>query len=152
MGIETPETCKHFDLYMSKNIENTIENTMRNTEPKRIKRRILGITPPTNLLHRALLINTALFPIYIHIFMALPVQREIIKGLHQEVLHFLWTRQEDGEDLWQKTESLPSSTREGCRFLIHLTLPKAYILTCSKKYRIKYCCHTDSLPPTSLQY
>jgi hypothetical protein len=34
--------------------------------------------------------------------MALPVQREIMKGLHQEVLHFLWTRQEDGEDLWQR--------------------------------------------------
>jgi hypothetical protein len=139
MGIETPETCK-------------IENTMRNTEPKRIKRRILGTTPPADLLHRALLINTTLIPIYIHIFMALPVQRKLMKGLHQEVLDFISTRQEDGEDLWQKTESLPSSTGEGCRFLIHLTLLKAYILTCSKKYRIKYGCHIDSLPPTSLQY
>jgi len=35
MGIETPETCKHLGLYMSKNIENTIENTMRDTEPDR---------------------------------------------------------------------------------------------------------------------
>jgi hypothetical protein len=50
MGIETPETCKHLGLYLSKNIENTIENTMRNTEPKRIKRRILGTTPPADLL------------------------------------------------------------------------------------------------------
>jgi hypothetical protein len=46
LGIETPQTCEHLGLYKRKNIENTIENTMRNTEPKRIKRRILGTTPP----------------------------------------------------------------------------------------------------------
>ncbi len=79
MGIETPETCKHLGLHLGKNIEDTMEVTMRNTEPKRIKRRILGTTPPTDILHRALLINTALIPIYNHIFMALPVQKEMTK-------------------------------------------------------------------------
>jgi hypothetical protein len=75
---------------------------MRNTEPKRIKRRILGTTPPTDLLHRALLINTALIPIYNHIFMALPTQAESMKALHQEILDFLWTRQHDGEKLQKR--------------------------------------------------
>jgi hypothetical protein len=47
-----------------------------------------------------------------------------------------------------KDRILPSSTGEGCRFLIHLTLPKAYILTCFKKYRIKYAAtQIPSLPP-----
>jgi hypothetical protein len=79
MGIETPENCKHLGLYLGKNIESMMECTMRNTEPKGIKRRILGTTPPTDLLHRALLINTALIPNYNQIFMALPVHQETIK-------------------------------------------------------------------------
>jgi hypothetical protein len=89
MGIETRGNCKHLGLYLEKNIESTMECTMRNTEPKRLKRRILGTTPPTDLLHRALLINTALIPSYNHIFMALPVHQETMKKLHQEVLDFL---------------------------------------------------------------
>jgi hypothetical protein len=80
MGIETPENCKHLSLYLGKNIERMMECTMRNTEPKGIKRGILGTTPPTDLLHRALLINTALIPIYNQIFMALPVHQETIKN------------------------------------------------------------------------
>jgi hypothetical protein len=102
MGIETPEVCKHLGIYLGKSIEETIAATMRNTEPKRIKRRILGTTPPTDLLHRALLINTALIPIYNHIFMALPTQAESMKALHQEILDFLWTRQHDGEKLQKR--------------------------------------------------
>jgi hypothetical protein len=46
-GIETPENCKHLGIYLGKTIERTIEETMRNTEAKRIKRRILATTPPT---------------------------------------------------------------------------------------------------------
>jgi hypothetical protein len=80
MGMETPENGKHLGLYLGKIIESTMECTMRNTEPKRIKSRILGTTSPTDLLHRALLINTALIPIYNHIFMALPVHQEIMKN------------------------------------------------------------------------
>jgi hypothetical protein len=95
-----------------------MEYTMKNTEPKRIKRRILGTTPPTDLLHRALLINTALIPIYNHIFMALPVHQETMKKLHQEVLDFLWTRQEDGEKIQKRRlvakDRIPASfNREG---------------------------------------
>ncbi len=87
---ETPEVCKHLGIFLGKTIERTIEETMRNTEAKRIKRRILATTPPTDLLHRALLINSALIPIYNHIFMALPTQEDHIKDLQQEIINFLW--------------------------------------------------------------
>jgi hypothetical protein len=42
-------------------------------DPKAIERRILATTPPTDMLHRALLVNLAFTPIYNHVFMALPV-------------------------------------------------------------------------------
>ena len=117
MGIETLETCKHLGLHLGKNIEDTMEVTMRNTEPKRIKRRILGTTPPTDILHRALLINTALIPIYNHIFMALPVQKEMTKRLHQEILDFLWTKQHDGETIQKRRlvakDRIPASFNRG---------------------------------------
>ncbi len=75
---------------------------MRKTEAKHIKRRILATTPPTDLLHRALLINSALIPIYNHIFMALPTQEDHIKDLQQEIIDFLWTRQEEGAKIQKR--------------------------------------------------
>ncbi len=45
---------------------------MEAIDPKAIKRRILATTPPTDILHGAVLINMALIPIYKHVFMALP--------------------------------------------------------------------------------
>jgi len=42
-------------------------------------KKILGTTPTSVLLHRALLIYTDLIPIYIHVFIALPVHRESMK-------------------------------------------------------------------------
>jgi hypothetical protein len=155
MGIKTPDTCKHLGLHLGKSIEDTMKVTMRNTEPKRIKRRILGTTPPTDILHRALLINTALIPIYNHIFMALPVQKETMKRLHQEILDFLWTKQQDGETIQKRrlfTNSLPVSTKEGSKSLIQLTLLKDCTSTCSKKYKTKHDSLTDIPPPTSQQY
>ena len=72
-----------------------------------------------------------------------------MKELYQEVLDFLWTRQQDGEKilkkgLLQKTESLLALTRAGFKFVIHLTLLKAYTLTCSRKYTTEYGCLTTS--------
>jgi hypothetical protein len=115
MGIKTPYTCKHLGLHLGKSIEDTMKVTMRNAEPKRIKRRILGTTPPTDTLHRALLINTALIPIYNH--MALPVQKETMKRLHQEILDFLWTKQQDGETIQKRRlfakDRIPASFNKG---------------------------------------
>jgi hypothetical protein len=118
----------------------------------------LGTTPPTDLLHRALLINTALLiPIYNHIFMALSVHQETMKKLHQEVLDFLWNRQEEGEKSkkegsWPKTEFLPASTEGGCKSHIQPTLPKVFTSTYSRRSKTEYDCLRDSHSLISLQY
>jgi len=96
MGINTPETTKHLGIYLGVSIEATMEATMANIQPKRIQRRIRATTPPTDLLHRAILINSALIPLYNHIFMALPLAGGQADTLHKEILNFLWTRQKDG--------------------------------------------------------
>jgi hypothetical protein len=64
LGIETPENIKHLGLQLGQDIERTVTETMIKIDPKALKRRILATTPPTDLLHRALLIKTALIPIY----------------------------------------------------------------------------------------
>ena len=69
---------------------------MANIQPKRVQRRIKATTPPTDLLHRAVLINSALIPIYNHVFMALPLGGGQADVLHKEILKFLWTKQKDG--------------------------------------------------------
>jgi hypothetical protein len=95
LGIETPEIIKHLGLHLGQDIERTVTETMIKIDPKALKRRILATTPPTDLLHRALLIKTALIPIYNHVFMSLPTFKEQSDLLHKEVLNFLWTRQVD---------------------------------------------------------
>jgi hypothetical protein len=44
-----------------------VATTMARIEPKLIKCRILATTPPTNKLHRATLVTTALIPVYNHV-------------------------------------------------------------------------------------
>jgi hypothetical protein len=65
-------------------------------DPKAIERQILATTPPTDMLHRALLVNLAFTPIYNHVFMALPVTSNHTDELQKAVLKLLWTRQLDG--------------------------------------------------------
>ncbi len=69
---------------------------MASIEPKLIKRRILATTPPTDVLHRATLVTTALVPVYNHVFMALPIEPRHTEPLFSEILRFLWTKQVDG--------------------------------------------------------
>jgi hypothetical protein len=66
-------------------------------DPKAIERRILATTPPTDMLHRALLVNMAFTPIYYHVFMALPITNNHIDELQKAVLKLLRTRQLDGQ-------------------------------------------------------
>jgi hypothetical protein len=104
LGIETPEHIKHLRLYLGKNIQDTVMETMRQIDPKALKRRIFATTPPTDLLHWALLLNMAYIPMYNHVFMALPHVEE--SGRHppkgSTVLSFLWTRQVDGNTLGKR--------------------------------------------------
>jgi hypothetical protein len=77
-------------------MDSTVEVTMAAIEPKLVKRRILATTPPTDVLHRATLVTTALIPVYNHVFMALPVEPRHTELLFSEILRFLWTKQVDG--------------------------------------------------------
>ena len=99
LGIETPDYVKHLGLHLGKDIHLTMSETMRQINPKAIKRRILATTPPTDLLHRAMLLNTAYIPVYNHVFMALPTTKDHGDQLQKEVLKFLWTRQQEGNTI-----------------------------------------------------
>ncbi len=96
LGIKTPDNIKHLELYLGKTIESTVEVTITNIEPKFVKRRILATTPPTDVLHRATLISTALVQIYNQVFMVLPVKPQHTEKFFSEILHFLWNKQADG--------------------------------------------------------
>ena len=56
-GIQTPNTIRYLRVQLG-------QTTIEHINPKAIRRRILATTPPTDLLHRATLINRALIPIY----------------------------------------------------------------------------------------
>ncbi len=68
---------------------------MQKIDVKATKRRILATSPPTDTLHRATLINSALIPLYNHVFMVLPTTEADSDPLHKEILGFLWTRTAD---------------------------------------------------------
>ena len=95
-GLEMPSTIPYLGIQLGHSIEQAVKATLEKTNPKSIKRRIMATTPPTDILHRATLINTALTPIYNHISMALPLNEEQMKTLYEDILSFLWTRQKDG--------------------------------------------------------
>ena len=102
LGINTPEHIKHLGIHLGKTLDSTVEETIRQISPKAITRRILATTPPTDTLHRATLINSALLPIYNHVFMAIPVNSEHSKLLFREVTKFLWTRQQEGQTVQKR--------------------------------------------------
>jgi Na+/phosphate symporter len=72
---------KHLGIQLGKTIGSTIQETLANIEPKLVKRRILAITLPTDLLHRATLIITAFLPVYSHVFMTLHVEPNHTEGV-----------------------------------------------------------------------
>jgi hypothetical protein len=78
-------SAKHLGIHLAPTIEATIEATMAAIDPKAIERRILATTPPTDMLHRALLVNLAFTPIYNHVFMALPISSNHIDELQKAV-------------------------------------------------------------------
>ncbi len=59
-------------------------------EPKAIKWHIMATMPPTDVLHRATPIITALLQVYNHVFMALPVEPTHTKVAYKEDQCFLW--------------------------------------------------------------
>ncbi len=86
LGMTTPDNIKHLGLHLVST--SMIAITKAKIEPKLIKRRILATTPPTDILHRANLVTTALIPVYNHVFMALPVEPHHTENLFSEILFF----------------------------------------------------------------
>jgi hypothetical protein len=96
-GLALTNTAKHLGIHLAPTIEATVEATMAAIDPKAIERRILATTPPTDMLHRALLVNIAFTPIYNHVFMALPITSNYTDELQKAILKLLWTRQIEGQ-------------------------------------------------------
>jgi hypothetical protein len=94
-GFTTPENMRHLGIELGKTIEDTIQGTLQKIDVKATKRRILATSPPTDTLHRATLINSALIPLYNHVFMVLPATEADSDTLHKEIPRFLWTRTTD---------------------------------------------------------
>jgi hypothetical protein len=88
-GFTTPDSMRHLGIELAKSIEDTVRVTTQKMDLKAVRRRILATTPPTDTLHRAPLINSALVPLYNHILMALPVTATELDPLHKEILSFL---------------------------------------------------------------
>jgi hypothetical protein len=72
-------------------VTTTIKETFQKIYLKAEQQHILP-TIPTDILHRATLINSALTPLYNHVLIALPDTEEDLKPLYKEILSFLWTR------------------------------------------------------------
>jgi hypothetical protein len=75
-GFSTPTTIRHLGIELGASIETTISETLSKIDLKTTKRRILATAPPTDILHRATLIDSALTPLYNHALMALQVKEK----------------------------------------------------------------------------
>jgi hypothetical protein len=58
-GLSLTTSAKHLGIHLAPTKEATIDATIAAIDPKAIERRILATTPPTDMLHRALLVNLA---------------------------------------------------------------------------------------------
>jgi hypothetical protein len=144
-GLAVSLTTKHLGIHLAKTIEATIKATMEATDPRAIKRRILATTPPTDILHQALLINMALIPIYNHVLIALPVGEPYIDELQKEILKFLWTRQHEGQSKQKRrlvTKCVLGQVSKWGVLASNLlrTLYRAFSKTLYKKYIKKQTC------------
>jgi hypothetical protein len=94
-GFSTPATIRHLGIELGPTIQTTITETISKIDLKTTRRRILATAPPTDILHRATLINSALTPLYNHVLMALPATEADLQPLYKEIKSFLWTRTEN---------------------------------------------------------
>jgi hypothetical protein len=82
-GFSTPPTIRNLGIELGLTIQNTITETINKIDLTTTRRRILATAPPTDILHRAMLINSALTPLYNHVFMALPVTENDLQPLSE---------------------------------------------------------------------
>jgi hypothetical protein len=62
---------------LGKTIEHTLTVTLQKIDTKPIKWRILAMTLPMDILHRATLINSAMISLYNHVLMAHPTTEDL---------------------------------------------------------------------------
>jgi hypothetical protein len=86
---------RHLGIELGTNMQTTLSETLNKIDLKATKRRILATAPPTDILHRATLINSALVPLYNHVLMALQARETDLQPLNKEIKSFLWTRTEN---------------------------------------------------------
>jgi hypothetical protein len=86
-GFSAPNTMRHLGIELSINIQNTIKETISKIDLKTTKRRIMATSPPTEVLHRATLITSAIIPLYNHVLMAIPAREQDLQPLHKEILY-----------------------------------------------------------------
>jgi hypothetical protein len=101
-GFATPDAMRHLGIELSIPIEDTMRETMQKIDTKTLKRRILATTPPTDILHRATINNSALVPLYNQVLMALLATEKDLDPLCKEILSFLWTRTIDSETIQKR--------------------------------------------------
>ncbi len=116
-GFTTPSTIRHLGIELGSTIQDTITETINKIDLKATRRRILATVPPTDILHRATLTNSALTPLYNHILMALPASEEDLQPLYKEIKSFLWTQSENGTTVQKRrlvaTKRLSASFDKG---------------------------------------
>jgi len=101
-GIPVVAESDCLGIILGKTMDESIERTLDKIDPKLVKKRVLATTPPTSMLHRAILLNVAVQPIYNHVFMAMPVHKERIQHIFDEIFSLLWTRRKDGITIFKR--------------------------------------------------
>jgi hypothetical protein len=84
-GFETPDNMRHLGIELGKTVDSTMRETLQKIDLKSLKRRKLATTPPTDILHRATLVNSAMVPLYNHVLMALPTTEQELQPLNKEI-------------------------------------------------------------------
>jgi hypothetical protein len=84
-GFISPATIQHLGLEIASDVSATLRETLHKINMKAVKRCILATAPPSDILHRATLINSAMTPLYNHVLMALPAKSVDLQPLYKEM-------------------------------------------------------------------
>ena len=95
-GVNTPTTIKYLGIQLSTTVKDTINNTIHAVQSKSVRRRILATSTPTDMLHRSILLNRTLIPLYSHVFMSLPAFPDHIQQICTDIANFMWQKLNDG--------------------------------------------------------
>jgi len=79
-GIPLENETDCLGIILGKTIEECMTKTMSKIEPRAIQRQILATAHPVNMLHKSILLNIAVQPIFNHVFMALPFYDDATKN------------------------------------------------------------------------